>query len=81
MAGASEEDQGEVDTGPYCKARERLPEKLVSRLARQAGADLHARYPSGLLLGGKKVKMVDGTTVTMPDTEASQAAPLARPSR
>jgi hypothetical protein len=50
---ASGEDLGEsgdIDTGPYCKARERLPERLVSRLARQAGADLHARYPSGLLL-------------------------------
>jgi hypothetical protein len=67
-------ESGDIDTGPYCKARERLPERLVSRLARQAGADLHARYPSGLLLGGRKVKMVDGTTVTMPDTEQSQAA-------
>src|SRR4051812_7471198 len=61
-----------VETGPYCKARQRLPERLVSRLAREAGAALHGKYPAGRLLGGRPVKVVDGTTVSMPDTEGNQ---------
>jgi hypothetical protein len=62
------------ETGPYCKARKRLPERLVSRLARESGQQLHGRYPAGRLLGGRKVKVVDGTTVSMPDTPENQAA-------
>ena len=40
----------------------------------ESGRELHARYPSGPLLGGRKVKMADGTTASMPDTPANQAA-------
>jgi hypothetical protein len=60
------------DTGPYCKARQRLPETLVAQLARDAGEQLHRRHPTGQLLGGRAVKIVDGTTVSMPDTPANQ---------
>ena len=60
------------DTGPYCKARQRLPEKLVGRLAGEAGGELHRRYPASRLLGGRPVKIVDGTTVSMPDTPENQ---------
>ena len=59
-------------TGPYCKARKRLPEGLVSHLARDTGEQLHRRYPSSRLLGGRKVKVVDGTLVSMPDTKQNQ---------
>jgi hypothetical protein len=62
------------ETGPYCKARKRLPEGLVSRLARETGRQLHDRYPSGPLLGGRTVKVVDGTTCSMPDTPQNQKA-------
>jgi hypothetical protein len=65
-------DGADAETGPYCKARKRLAEGLVSRLAKETGRELHCRYPSGLLLGGRKVKVVDGTTCSMPDTPASQ---------
>jgi hypothetical protein len=62
------------DTGPYCKARKRLPETLVAQLARESGGQLHRRHPAGKLLGGRAVKVVDGTTVSMPDTPANQRA-------
>lgn len=62
------------ETGPYCKARKRLAERLVSGLAKETGRQLHERYPSGWLLGGKKVKVVDGTTCSMPDTPDNQKA-------
>ena len=70
--GAEGDELCEPDTGPYCKARKRLPEALLSRLARESGADLHRKYPAGALLGGRPVKVVDGTTVSMPDTPENQ---------
>jgi hypothetical protein len=60
------------DTSPYCKARQRLPEALVAQLAREAGQQLHRSHPAGQLLGGRKVKVLDGTTASMPDTQANQ---------
>src|SRR3989339_946709 len=35
-----EEDPGSAKTDPYCKARQRLPEKLLADLARDRGAEL-----------------------------------------
>ena len=61
-------------TGPYCKARARLPEALARRLARDAGRDLHGRAEAGWRWQGRRVKVVDGTTVSMPDTPANQSA-------
>jgi hypothetical protein len=59
-------------TDPYCKARQRLPEELVADLARRSGQDLHQQIPSTKLLGGRPIKIVDGTTVSMPDTPENQ---------
>ena len=61
-------------TDPYCKARQRLPEKLVADLARHSGAELHRQVKPLGLLGGRPIKIADGTTVTMPDTPANQKA-------
>lgn len=61
-------------TGPYCKARTRLPESLLRRLVRETGRHLHNEAPSEWLWKGRRVKLVDGTTVSMPDTAANQAA-------
>jgi len=71
-AAQSDAEIANPQTGPYCKARKRLPERLVSRLARETGQQMHGRYPSGLLLGGRKVKVVDGTHCSMPDTRENQ---------
>lgn len=71
-ASGQDEQQASPATDPYCKARQRLPESLVARLARDAGGRLHDRYPAGRLLGGRPVKVVDGTTVSMPDTADNQ---------
>jgi Transposase DDE domain len=61
-------------TDPYCKARRRLPEPLLRRLTRETGRALHERAPEGWRWKGRKVKVVDGTTASMPDTKANQAA-------
>jgi hypothetical protein len=60
-------------TDPYCKARRRLPESLLRRLTRQTGRAVHAQAPQGWLWKGRRVKVADGTTVSMPDTPANQA--------
>ena len=60
------------ETGPYCKARQRLPVGLLSRLTRRIGQVLDDRADSDWLFNGRRVLLVDGTTVSMPDTEENQ---------
>lgn len=62
-----------LNTGPYCKARRRLPLSLLTRLAREVGARLCAGQPAMWRWRGREVKLIDGTTVSMPDTSANQA--------
>jgi hypothetical protein len=62
-----------AETGPYCKARQRLSETVCVRLAHEVGNRLHQRTSDPGLLGGRPIKLVDGTTVSMPDTPANQA--------
>ena len=62
-----------LNTAAYCKARFRLPLGLLERLARAVGARLCAAQPSAWRWRGREVKLIDGTTVSMPDTSANQA--------
>lgn len=59
-------------TGPYCNARKRLPLKLIERLAREVGKRLCAGQSPRWRWHGREVKLIDGTTVSMPDTEENQ---------
>jgi len=63
-----------LNTGPYCKARQRLALGLIERLGREVGTRLCAAQPAPWLWRGRNVKLVDGTTVTMPDTVENQEA-------
>jgi hypothetical protein len=60
------------DTGGYCKARGRLPEKLLADLTRTTGRRLQDGAATPWLWKGRHVKVVDGTGVSMPDTPANQ---------
>jgi hypothetical protein len=60
-------------TGAYCKARQNLPLEMVSSVARQTGRLIAERTPDAWHWRGRRVKLVDGTTVTMPDTPENQA--------
>ena len=62
------------DTGGYCKARQRLPETLLPRLVRETADPLDAHTTDAWMFHGRRVIIVDGTTVSMPDTPANQAA-------
>jgi Transposase DDE domain len=61
-------------TGAYCRARQRLPMAMVCTLARYTGRWITAHAPEQWHWRGRPVRLVDGTTVAMPDTTANQAA-------
>jgi len=61
-------------TGGYCRARQRLPLAMISALTQYTGRLIAARTPATWCWQGRPVRLVDGTTVTMPDTPANQAA-------
>jgi len=71
------ENRGEseisLSTGPYCKARQRLPLGLVTRLGKGVGRRLEESSPAVWHWRGRHVKLVDGTTVSMPDTKDNQS--------
>ena len=60
-------------TGGYCQARQRLPMTMVSTLTQHTGRLIAARTPAAWYWRGRPVRLVDGTTVSMPDTPANQA--------
>jgi hypothetical protein len=62
-----------ADTGGYCKARQRLPEALLPRLVRDTADGLQEDIPEAWLFHGRPVALVDGSTVSMPDTPENQA--------
>src|SRR5215208_7148899 len=61
-------------TGAYCRARQRLPEGFFSAAACAVGRRLDAQADRRWLWEGRQVYLFDGTTVTMADTAANQAA-------
>jgi hypothetical protein len=61
-------------TGGYCRARQRLPGEMVRSLCVHTARLLAGRMPRAWLWRGRPVRLVDGTTVTLPDTPANQAA-------
>lgn len=62
------------ETSPYCQARRRLPlarlDEIFTGLVREADAGIVTRD----LWCGHRVHVVDGSTVTLPDTPDNQAA-------
>lgn len=60
-------------TGGYCRARQRLPLSMLSGLSCQLGQFIERQVPAFWQWKGRHVRLVDGTTVTMPDTAANQA--------
>lgn len=61
------------NTGAYCKARAKLPEKVIRRLTLEVADGCEQRLPDEWLWHGRHVHLVDGTTASMPDTPANQA--------
>jgi hypothetical protein len=68
-----------AETGAYCAARGNVPEDVCSQLVRQTGRELEDQAPPTWLWEGRRVRVVDGTTITMADTPENQAAYPQRP--
>ena len=62
------------NTGAYCRARHKLTEGLLQRLVRETAETCESQMPDGWLWLNRHVWLVDGTTVSMPDTPENQAA-------
>ncbi len=60
------------NSGGYCKARAKLPEPVLRRLTTRVARGCEKQVPQAWLWKGRHVKLADGTTVSMPDTEANQ---------
>lgn len=61
-----------AETGAYCTARQRLPEAVLQRLVEETGRDLEGNA-SEWRWRGHRVRIVDGTKVSMPDTPENRA--------
>jgi hypothetical protein len=62
------------ETASYCEARRRLPQKVIVRLVHQTARAIEGRAADEWTWKGRRVALVDGSTVSMPDTVANQAA-------
>jgi len=62
------------NTSAYCQARTRLSEKTLETIHRQTAQRLEGNVPTDSLWLGRRVKIVDGTGCSMPDTAENQKA-------
>lgn len=61
------------NTGAYCRARAKLSETAIHRLVIDVAQGCERKISKKLLWRGRHVHLVDGTTLTMPDTSENQA--------
>lgn len=64
---------GSASTAAYTKARQRLDAAALQPVARHLVERLEARVTPAQLWRNRRVRIVDGTTASMPDTPANQA--------
>jgi len=62
------------NTGAYCRARAQLPAAIIRRLTTDVADGCAHRLPPRWLWKRRHVKRIEGTTVSLPDTPANQAA-------
>jgi putative transposase len=61
-----------AQTGAYCTARDQLPEAACHRLVCRTGKDVEEAAPPEWQWKGRRVRVADGSTLTMPDTPENQ---------
>src|SRR5260370_2914017 len=66
--------QCHAGTGAYCKARAKLPERFVHRLTCDVVRPLEGAAPDAWQWHGRRVVLLDGSTLSMPDTPGNQQA-------
>lgn len=69
------EEEISSSTSAYSQARSKLPESMISDLTRESAQQMEEKLPESWLWRTlKHLKLVDGSTVSMPDTADNQAA-------
>lgn len=63
-----------TDSSAYCQARLRLPEELLQKLFGKAAQNLEEKVTTEHLWCGRPVKVIDGSSISMPDTAENQKA-------
>lgn len=63
-----------TNTGAYCRARTKIPARVVQRLTQQVASGCEAAVPQKWRWHGRTVKLADGTTISLADTPENQAA-------
>lgn len=61
------------DTSAYCQARAKIPLDTLDTINTHLVDRLHVHLADDMLWHGRRVRLVDGTGISMPDTEANQA--------
>lgn len=69
----NETKMSKATTG-YCKARAKIPIAVLDEIHDHLADRLHTRIPLAELWHGRHVRIVDGSSLSMPDTETNQAA-------
>jgi len=64
--------KADSNTTSYCEARQRLPEEVVKELATRSGQKYQQHAAQRWRWKGHDVKVVDGFTLTMPDSTENQ---------
>lgn len=62
-----------ADTGDYCKGRAKLSEAALHELTGEVAGELEEAADESWLFQGRHAKLIDGFTITMPDTPRNQA--------
>lgn len=60
------------NSGAYCRARAKLTESVLERLTREVADQCEQLAPDQWRWCGRRVFLVDGTTISLPDTAANQ---------
>lgn len=62
------------NSGAYCRARAKLTEGVLERLARELADECERSLPDEWRWCGRRVLLGDGTTISLPDTEDNQTS-------
>ncbi len=71
---ASKRQTASPNTAAYCKARARLPQTMIEKVNDEALRKMEKNKRECELWNGREVKVVDGSSVSMPDTPENQSA-------
>ena len=61
-----------TSTGGYCRARQRLSEPMIKEMAKTLALSNERKVKKNWRFRGREIYLIDGTTVSMPDTVENQ---------